>query len=407
MQEKLWNKNFTLIIIGTVISMLGNSISGFAIALLVLDNSSSTFLYALFMVIYNAPKLIMPVFAGPYLDRYSRRKMIYGLDFLSSALYLAIFLILKLTAFNFALFTVLAFFIGSIDSIYKIAYDSLFPTLVTEGNYRKAYSISSIIEPISTVMIPVAAFAYQKIGLELMFLFNAVSFFAAASFETFIRAEERYTQNRFAQGFRAFRRTLAEGVSYIRAEKGLLFITLYFCFNAFAYSGTGVVTLPYFKALGDNGVLLYTLVMGFGVLGRLAGGVAHYVTVIPKEKKFALALCVYVAISLMDGSYLYAPVFWMCVSTFVVGVISVTSYNIRISATQSYVPDACRARFNSTFQLLCNVGIIAGQLSAGACADVLPIRAVVSVYMGVNLAAALLIILPNRERIAPIYNREV
>ena len=95
MQEKLWNKNFTLIIAGTIVSMLGNSISGFAIALLVLDNTASTFLYALFMVIYNAPKLIIPIFAGPYLDRYSRRKMIYILDYLSAALYLMIFFLLK------------------------------------------------------------------------------------------------------------------------------------------------------------------------------------------------------------------------------------------------------------------------------------------------------------------------
>ncbi|MBE6952957.1 MAG: MFS transporter [Ruminococcaceae bacterium] len=407
MQEKLWNKNFTLIIFGTIISMLGNSISGFAIALLVLDNTASTFLYALFMVIYNAPKLIVPIFAGPYLDRYSRRKMIYLLDYLSAALYLMIFFLLKFWGFHFWLFLGLAFLIGSIDSVYRIAYDSLFPTLISEKNYRRAYSISSIIEPLSTVMIPVAAFAYEKIGLELMFLANAVTFFCAASFEVFIKAEENYTKNQFAQGFAAFKQTLKEGISYLKNEKGLLFITAFFCVNAFAYSGIGVVLLPYFKSLGDNGVLLYTLVMGCGVVGRLMGGVMHYLVVFAKEKKFLIAMSVYVSLTLLDSTYLYTPVFWMCISSFIVGVISVTSYNIRLTSTQSYVPDTCRARFNSTFLLLCNVGNIAGQLSAGVVADLIPMRAVVTIYALANLVGALTIMLPNRKKIAPIYNREV
>jgi len=278
---------------------------------------------------------------------------------------------------------------------------------VAEKNYRRAYSISSIIEPLSTVMIPVAAFAYEKIGLELMFLANAVTFFCAASFEVFIKAEENYTKNQFAQGFAAFKQTLKEGISYLKNEKGLLFITAFFCVNAFAYSGIGVVLLPYFKSLGDNGVLLYTLVMGCGVVGRLMGGVMHYLVVFAKEKKFLIAMSVYVSLTLLDSTYLYTPVFWMCISSFIVGVISVTSYNIRLTSTQSYVPDTCRARFNSTFLLLCNVGNIAGQLSAGVVADLIPMRAVVTIYALANLVGALTIMLPNRKKIAPIYNREV
>ncbi|MBR5519692.1 MAG: MFS transporter [Clostridia bacterium] len=407
MQEKLWNRNFTLIILGTIVSMLGNSISGFAIALLVLDNTSSTFLYALFMVVYNAPKLIMPIFAGPYLDRYSRRKMIYILDYLSAALYLAIFFLLRFWGFHFWAFLGIAFTIGSIDSIYRIAYDSLFPTLIAPCNYRRAYSISSIIEPLSTVMVPVAAFAYQSIGLELMFLLNAATFFVAASLETFIRAEENYTQNLVSQGFAAFKQTLKEGLAYLRNEKGLMFITAYFCVNAFTYAGIGVVLLPHFKTLGDNGVLLYTLVMGFGVVGRLVGGVMHYIVKFSKEKKFTIAMCVYVALSFLDGTYLYTPIFWMCISSFIVGVISVTSYNIRISSTQCYVPDTCRARFNGSFLLFCNIGNILGQLSAGVAADVLPMRAVVTVYTVFNLVGALCILLPNRKQVKPVYNLDV
>lgn len=86
-QNVLWTKNFTIITVGTVISMLGNSISGFALGLLVLDYTGSTFLYALYMVLYNLPKVVAPTLSGPFVDKFSRRKTIYMLDFTSAALY--------------------------------------------------------------------------------------------------------------------------------------------------------------------------------------------------------------------------------------------------------------------------------------------------------------------------------
>lgn len=98
----LWTKNFTILSLGTVVSTLGNAVSGFAICLLVLDYTGSTLLYAVFNVVYNLPKVIMPFLAGPYLDRFSRAKAIYTLDFISAALYLVIFVVLKLDIFNYA-----------------------------------------------------------------------------------------------------------------------------------------------------------------------------------------------------------------------------------------------------------------------------------------------------------------
>ncbi|MGN1068486.1 MAG: MFS transporter, partial [Christensenellales bacterium] len=144
-RQPLWTRNFTILTLGTVISMLGNAISGFALSLLILDYTGSTLLYAIFMVVYNLPKIIMPSIAGPYLDRFSRTKVIWSLDYLSAGLYLIIFFLLQGGVFNYALLLFLCIIIGTIDSVYLVAYDSLYPMLISEGNYAKAYSISSMI----------------------------------------------------------------------------------------------------------------------------------------------------------------------------------------------------------------------------------------------------------------------
>ena len=74
-RQPLWTRNFTILSgLGTVVSMLGNAISGFALSLLILDYTGSTLLYAIFMVVYDLPKIIMPSIAGPYLDRFSQNE---------------------------------------------------------------------------------------------------------------------------------------------------------------------------------------------------------------------------------------------------------------------------------------------------------------------------------------------
>ena len=160
-KPRLWTRDFTIITLGTVVSMLGNAVSGFAISLLVLDYTGSVFLYALYMVVYNLPKVVMPLVAGPYLDSYSRKRAIYTLDFISAGLYTGIFLLLKAGLFSYGPFLALCFFIGCIDSSYEVAYESLYPTLIPEGCFSRAYSISSLIYPFAVIMVPVASFVYE------------------------------------------------------------------------------------------------------------------------------------------------------------------------------------------------------------------------------------------------------
>ena len=94
-KDTLWTRDFTIITAGSAVSMFGNAMSGFAMSLMVLDISESTLLYAVYIAMYTIPQLIAPVFSGALLDRYSRKKTIYTLDFISSGLYVAMAAILS------------------------------------------------------------------------------------------------------------------------------------------------------------------------------------------------------------------------------------------------------------------------------------------------------------------------
>lgn len=409
-QNKIWTKNFTILTWGTVISMLGNAVSGFAIGLLVLDYTSSIFLYAFFMVCYSLPRLIMPIVAGPYLDRFSRRKVIYTLDFISAGLYLAIFLFLQLGLFQYWLFVFVAMIIGAIDSVYNVAYESFFPTLISQGNFRRAYSIASLIYPLAnTIMVPVAGLCYQSIGLAPLFIFNTVTFLVAAIAETRITDVEQHTaarkNERFDRG--QFMGDLKSGISYLRQEKGLFAITGYFFISTLTYTICSTLELPYFRSNPLLGVTRYTLVMAAATVGRLIGGFIHYRFRYPTAKKFLIAVFVYIVMSLLYAVFLYTPYWAMFVCMFLSGILGVTSYNIRMSSTQNYVPDTMRGRFNGIFAMLNMLGGIIGQLIAGTVGEFLPARPIIAAAMLVNILGVVIFLLPRREQVKTIYNVEV
>ena len=258
-QKKLWTKDFSILTAGTVVSMLGNAVAGFAIGLLVLDKTDSVLLYAAFMICYGLPRVLLPMFAGPYLDRFSRKRVIYSLDFLSAALYAVFFLLLLRGYFNYTVYLLLSMVIGSIDSIYSVAYDSFYPILIAEGNYTRAYSISSLIYPLSTaIMVPLAGLCYRTIGLAPLFLFNAVTFLIAAIFETQIRAAEPHTAANATARFNGsqFLRDLKDGFAYLKRERGLNTITWFFFVMMLTSGVCMTLALPYFKSLtGVDGIM--------------------------------------------------------------------------------------------------------------------------------------------------------
>ena len=407
----LWTRDFTIITLGSVVSMLGNALSGFAMSLMVLDISKSTLLYAIYIAMYTLPQLFMPIVSGAILDRFSRKRTIYSLDFLSAFLYALMAAILATGWFSFPFFAVYCFLLGSIQSTYMVAYESFYPLLISEGNFQKAYSIASVLETFSAVMVPVSAFLYRKIGLSPLLAINALCFLIAAIMETQIRADERYlvtqqeTRDHELKASKQMLRDIREGFAYLRSEKGLLAIAIYFAFSAITGGVSTVIVLPWFKSVYENGEYLYMLVWGMALLGRAIGGMVHYRVNIPPKYRYRTALAVYIVISVLEGVYLFTPIPVMMALCFIVGIGGITSYTIRVSATQSYVPDERKGRFNGAFNMISTAGALLGEVLAGGLTLLLPERIVLLGAMLLCAMAAIVFIGGGREHVAYIYNR--
>ena len=410
--DTLWTRDFTIITIGSVISMLGNSLTSFAMSLMVLDYTNSSMLYAIYMVLFTLPQLVTPIISGAILDRFSRKKMIYSLDFISAGIYLLMAITLMQGIFNFPMFAAVIFILGIIQSTYYIAYDSLFPMLITEGYYQKAYSISSMLETMTVVMVPVSTFVYKLIGIGPLMIINAVSFAIAAVFEMQIGHEEKYVEKRKNEVDNSSSKInqmlidIKEGVKYMRSEPALLAIVSYFGLNMLACGAMDVLCLPYYKQNFKNGEYLYALVFGMSFIGRAVGGGIHYKFKIPTKLKFMFAMTIYIIIAIGEGTYMFMPIGLAVVVCFITGISGVTSYTIRISSTQSYVPDEKKGRYNGAFQLITTIGLLIGQMAGGALAQKMDARFVVFAGNIIALIAAIIIIGGNRKAVAKIYNTD-
>ena len=411
----LWTHDFTIITAGSLISMVGNTMAGFAISLVVLDYTGSTFLYLLFNAAAQLPMLVCPIFAGPYLDRVSRKKTIYTLDFCCSGLYLLIAFLLHRGWFSYPLLLFFSLLAGAVNSVYSVAYDSFYPNLIPPGSQSRAYAVSSMLWPIAAMSAPAAALLYETLGsAAAIFALNAALFFTAACFERRIRHQETHMAAAPAAGaLRRFGQDLAEGLAYIRGEKGLLIITAYFTITNFSYA-TDQLALPFFRnnaarfaAWPAAAATLYAILSNFNTLGRFAGGLIQYKLRFAAQKKFAIALTVYITLCFLEAFVLFLPVPLMAVCYFAIGILGVTSYTIRAAATQSYVPDAKRARFNGVFLMCSSLGGVCGSLFVGALAEVFEERAVVFWVQLSMLAVIYLLMYRGRRHVAAIYNQDL
>ena len=95
----------------------------------------------------------------------------------------------------------------------------------------------------------------------------------------------------------------------------------------------------------------------------------------------------------------------MMLLCFIIGIGGVTSYTIRISATQSYVPDEKKGRFNGAFNMLSTLGALIGEFAAGILTLRFSGRIIMLAALLLCALAAIVFIGGGKKHIEPIYNR--
>ena len=116
----LFQRDFTLVVIGQIISLFGNAILRFALPLYLLRITGSPTLFGIVTACSFAPMVVLSLVGGVLADRVNKRDIMVVLDFSTAAL-IAIFTLLLDRAPLVPLFIIVLMLLYGISGTYQPA----------------------------------------------------------------------------------------------------------------------------------------------------------------------------------------------------------------------------------------------------------------------------------------------
>ncbi|MBY2478591.1 MFS transporter [Clostridioides difficile] len=181
-----FNKNFNLMVLGQIISILGSSLLRFALSTYILDITGRADIFATLYAISNIPLLLSPI-GGAIVDRFNRRNLMVIFDFMSSIIILIFICLFSTLNDSIVLIGIVMILLSIISCMYQPTVQASIPLIVNEKDLEQANGIVNGIGALSSMFAPVlGGFLYGLIGIKMLLIISCISFFLSAVMEIFI-----------------------------------------------------------------------------------------------------------------------------------------------------------------------------------------------------------------------------
>ena len=221
MQEKLFTKDFTMVVIGQVISLFGNAAIRFALPLYLLNQTGSVMLYGIVTACAFIPSVLLSPVGGIVADRVNKKNIMVVLDFFTAAV-IAVFALLKGGVSLVPLLTATLMLLYGIAGAYQPSVQASIPALVGREHFMAANSVIQTISSFSSLLGPViGGVLYGAYGLELVLWICIICFLASAVMEIFIKIPFK-KQARGSSIWETVKSDFGESLRFIRKEKPIV-----------------------------------------------------------------------------------------------------------------------------------------------------------------------------------------
>lgn len=272
MTPKLFRRDFSLMVIGQVISLFGNAILRFALSLYVLSLTGSAGAFGGIMALSMIPMVFCGPLGGVAADRLPRQRIMAALDFITSALVLLAAAALDGT--GLAVVTALMLALGAIQSFYQPAVTASIPLLADGEHLMAANSAVALVQSLASLLGPIlGGLLYSLFGLRPILAVSGGRFFASAVLELFLRIPyEKPPRSQAA--LKQIAADLVQAARFLRRERpALLAVLLLLSSLNLFLAGLYNVGLPYLVkvhlGLSD---LLYSYSQAALGVGSILGG---------------------------------------------------------------------------------------------------------------------------------------
>ncbi|NRG26850.1 MFS transporter [Bacillus circulans] len=261
------NKSFTFMWIGNGISELAGAFGTFCNSLLIYEITGSSWALGSMWLLYFLPSLILQLFIGPYLDRWSRKwMMIYALWSRGMIFLFPLIGFVTDTLVPWHVYIVQVI-IGLITPIYSPANQAILPNLVSKEQLSSANAYVEGMARLMTFTAPVVAgivIEYIGIGSTLLFICTALMFSGCLLLGIMEVREEKVERKTWAVEF-------MEGVRYFFQQKTIVWLGIFLAFVQFGVGVTMVINIPYIKTVLNGNNAMYGYFMAGFPLGYMFG----------------------------------------------------------------------------------------------------------------------------------------
>lgn len=244
-KEKLFTRNFTLLILGQVSSLTGNYTLKFALSMYVLEQTGSASIFAGMLSAALLPTVLLSPFGGILADRANRKHIMVALDTLSGLVVLAAGLLLPLGRELWVIGALLVL-LSVLAAFESPTVQACVPQMVSPQNLVQGNAVVSQVSAVTSLVTPfLGSLFYTAFGIGPVFAAAVVCFWLTALLECMIRLE--YQKPPRTAGIGAIvREDLALSAHFLRREQpDILKLLLLAALAGMFVSGTAVVGFPY------------------------------------------------------------------------------------------------------------------------------------------------------------------
>ncbi len=272
--KKLFQRDFTMVVIGQIISLFGNAILRFALPLYLLRETASSSLFGAVTACSFIPVVVFSLFGGVIADRKNKRNIMVVLDFTTAAIILLFCLVLGRVSLVPLMIAVLMLLYG-ISGIYQPAVQASIPLITERELLLQGNAVINMVSTLAGLLGPViGGVLFGASGIMPILFISAGCFVFSAVMELFIHIPFVKSTDRKSI-FRSAGSDLAESIRFVIDEKPVFrsVLGILVLFNL-VFSAAMLVGIPVMvvQVLGMSDTVL-GITQGAMGLGGLAGGI--------------------------------------------------------------------------------------------------------------------------------------
>lgn len=278
MTEKLFTKNFVLLILGQLTSLFGNFILKLALSMYVLEATGSAAIFAGILSAATIPTILLSPLGGILADRADRRNIMVALDALTGVSVLCAALFMSENN-AIAVISTLLIILSILGAFETPTVQACIPTMLQGDNIMKGNAVVNQVASLSYLIAPMlGGVLYAMLGLKPVMYASVVCFFITALFECFIKLSYQRIQN---QGgvLQIVKQDFLSSMQYITKEQtSISKMLLLTALSRFFVMGITIVGLPFLvrTVLGLNAKYYGAAESALAVatiLGSIAAGI--------------------------------------------------------------------------------------------------------------------------------------